>query len=305
MHLENQLGPSGNPLGASRGSDERHVTGGSTAQERRIALLRDKLVIRCNDEHDNVMDDRRCARPGLGALDPFVFGKIRSDFEVLIFDAVLWPDGRDREFILFLYREDQVRFTDGPAGDKLARRRQILVLSPGTTLIDPGQQSFALLIRETAVVGEFGIVGIGEPGGHAPFLHGFTDAFGPGTGIVISKKSHGANLTLPVTFLAVLLQNTRDIPAEGHAGICLWNGGAGNDAAGHRTDGLTHQLAGQHFIQGNGQITPRRLRAFVTNANLVVDSTVIANRAFVVEDAHGVGGYILGAPDTRDFEAAW
>lgn len=25
--------------------------------------------------------------------------------------------------------------------------------------------------------------------------------------------------------------------------------------------------------------------------------------AFVVEDAHGVGGYILGAPDTRDFEA--
>jgi GNAT superfamily N-acetyltransferase len=63
-------------------------------------------------------------------------------------------------------------------------------------------------------------------------------------------------------------------------GICLATGAGGDDASGLYRD---PQLLGHVYAAPYAQLSPRTV--------------------FVVQDANGVGGYIVGVPDTRDFEA--
>jgi len=62
--------------------------------------------------------------------------------------------------------------------------------------------------------------------------------------------------------------------------ICLATGAGGDDASALYRD---PQLVGHVYAAPYAQLSPRTV--------------------FVVEDADGVGGYIVGVPDTRDFEA--
>jgi GNAT superfamily N-acetyltransferase len=63
-------------------------------------------------------------------------------------------------------------------------------------------------------------------------------------------------------------------------GICLATGAGGEDASALYRD---PKLVGHVFAAPYAHLRPRTV--------------------FVVEDANGLGGYIVGAPDTRDFEA--
>src|SRR5262245_29968827 len=87
-----------------------------------------------------------------------------------------------------------------------------------------------------------------------------------------------------MAFLTFILEDAGHLVAVSDGSGFPGPGSAGDQAAFYRRRRLGHLLAGQHFLDGLGQIVAFRLRPLVADAELIVDPALIANDALAIED---------------------
>src|SRR5262249_54199427 len=154
---------------------------------------------------------------------------------------------------------------------------------------------------EAAVVGETAMAGVGVPGRHALFADGLADGLRPGRGIAVSHQFEGTNLSRPVARLAIVLEDAGDLLAVGD-GLpfrrLLPRGRPAEGRAKDLGDRLRHRLAGQHVVDGLGQVVAGRPGPLDALAELVVDPAAVARGQAAVQD-EGFR-YALGPELVRD-----
>ena len=95
-------------------------------------------------EREDMVHDLPVPRPHLDRLNPFRFGEVRRDVEVLVLDHAV-----GRNLVLLLHLEDDVRLADGPAVRVDRRRRQVLRVALRRAGVRPRDQRL-LLVRRSA-----------------------------------------------------------------------------------------------------------------------------------------------------------
>src|SRR5262249_13930504 len=149
----------------------------------------------------------------------------------------------------------------------------------GAALVDPRQESFLVLLRQPAVILELTVLGFGQPRRHAVLGDHFLDGGGPRLDVVVVHERHRPDLAGTMAFLAVLLQDARYFLGVGALAGGLWLGGPGDDAAGDGRRRRAHVLAGEHLVDGLGQVAAAWFRAVVANAILIVDPALVTDLA--------------------------
>jgi hypothetical protein len=99
-----------------------------------------------------------------------------------------------------------------------------------------------------------------------------------------------------MTFLAALLQNRRDMLGECYRAVGLHFRRPRDEAAFDGHLGQRHFFAREHLFQGVNQESLRRLRPLITDAELIVDASLIADDAAGVEHErfrHALGAEFL------------
>ena len=93
---------------------------------------------------------------------------------------------------------------------------------------------------------------IGEPRRHATLVDHFANRFTPAHGVVVAGQRKRTDLAGAMALDAAILKQPRDLIGVGHFAVGrLWL--AADEAAHGLHLGLAHFLAGQEFVDGNGQ----------------------------------------------------
>src|SRR5258706_14103241 len=102
------------------------------------------------------MHDGAGAWQRFGSFDPFVLGPAWIDDKVPIIDT---PFGRYGE--LFFHPHDLIGLGNPPTFGPLPGGRKIGVVALGAAVIDPREQEFPLVVRQTRVILEMSVFWIG------------------------------------------------------------------------------------------------------------------------------------------------
>ena len=158
---------------------------------------------------------------------------------------------------LLVHRQHQIGLADPPAFGKLTRPREVLVVTLGTALVDPGEQRALVLRAKSAIIGKFAVTRIGVPGRHAVVADSFANGGRPGHCVVVVQQRHRPDLPGAMAFLAVLLQDTSNILAVCDGCVRLSWRLAPNSAPGHRCGWLRDGFAREDLVNGFCQVTSR------------------------------------------------
>ncbi len=171
VKLKLQAASGRNLLGRARGKDRRHVAR-RVAAELAVGIAGDSRTasLRRLHEHENVVDDRRVARPGLGRLHPDILGEAGGHSHRDVGHGALGGHG-----IALRNLEHDIGCADRPALGPLSRRRVTGTVARGRTLIHPRQEHGPFPGREPAFVGKLAVAGVGMPGRHPSVGHDLDD----------------------------------------------------------------------------------------------------------------------------------
>ncbi len=241
-------------------------------------IVRPEDVALGHHEGDDVVDHVGGAGVYLRAHDPLVLGEVGRDAEILVWYPAARRLGRHVERLR--HREHHVRLAQTPALGERERSGQVLVVTFRHPTGDPGQQRLAVLLRQRAVVRELAKERVGVPRRHALLVDDLANGVGPGHRVVVGQQRHRSDLARAVAFLTVLLHNAADVLGIRDGAFALGRRDAADEAAGHVGLRDSHGLAGQHLVEGGGQVTARRLAGTaVADAELVVDAALVDDRA--------------------------
>src|SRR5262249_6566836 len=122
------------------------------------------------------------------------------------------------------------------------------------------------------------------PRRHPVLVHDFPDRLTPGHGVVVAQERHRADLAGPVTLLAVVLNDARDLFRVGDLAGFLRLDGPCDEAARRLGGRRRHGFTGEHLAHGLCQIAARRLDAGEADTILVVDTAVISHLSVGVDN---------------------
>ena len=152
----------------------------------------------------------------------------------------------------------------------------------GRAVGDPvGDQPF-LIVGQVGVVAELAMIGAGVPGGHAAVANDLGNRLGPAGGLLIVGQGKRRDLTRSVAGDTMVAQEARDLLRIGHLAVARTA-----HAADPATDGLGlrhgDRLAGQQFLQRNGQVAARGSRPMHADRELVIDAAAVSDRPLRIQ----------------------
>ncbi len=148
------------------------------------------------------MHDAQVPGFSLRSLDPFVFGKIRRHFVVLVVN-----DSVSRNLERFVVHiEDFVGLRNGPAVGERRWLGQVRRITFGLTVFDPQTNQFFLFWTQPAIIGKVTMLRIGMPRWHPTFIDHFPNHFAPTIDLVIAGHREWPDLSVAVTFNAAFVE---------------------------------------------------------------------------------------------------
>src|SRR4029078_2694685 len=118
------------------------------------------------------MHNLAIAWASLSGLHENILFEVGLDFKILI---LVRPRSLERK--LLRHRDHDIRLADGPTVNELWRRWKVFRITLLRSTIHPGSYSVDLALRETAVIGEFMVLGICVPGRPLTFVGFSTNIF--------------------------------------------------------------------------------------------------------------------------------
>src|SRR5262249_14158982 len=168
------------------------------------------FLARFLNEDDDMVDDLAIAWSDLRRPYPLVLFEPGRNSVVLVRNDSL---GRNLDIILKL--DDRVRFPELPSRFKLWKGRQVFIVALRCTGVYPRRAGIDLGLRETPVILNVTVGGIGEPRRHRASNDLFFDRSGPRSDLCVREKRHRSDFTGPMTFSAAIVKDRRNVPGEG------------------------------------------------------------------------------------------
>jgi hypothetical protein len=156
------------------------------------------------------MDDPGIARHDHGSGEEPILVERRRDTEAPV--DVPAPS-RHREAAL--RPQHDIGRVQGARGRELASRRQVAGIALGGADGDPARDRGDLGGRHPPLAGEIPVAGNRLPRRHAPLLDRFENLVAAPVDVLVIGQRERRPATRPVTLLAMLLQQRRDVLAEG------------------------------------------------------------------------------------------
>jgi len=141
--------------------------------------------------------------------------------------------------------EHEIRRASERARAELAWRWEIARITLRCALLDPARDHRDLGVREAALADELAIALKGLPRRHGPLLHRSKNLVAPPVDMLVFDQLEGPAAARPVAFLAVPLEQARDVLVERHAY-------RGSGPTGHGRSGAS----GENGKQGEKQPEP-------------------------------------------------
>src|SRR5262245_25208157 len=148
-----------------------------------LAGLRQITMLRIAYGDNDMVHYAAIALTNFGELYVLVFGKVGRDGEIFVRDHAFRGNA-----VFGRHGQNHVRLAYLPAFGVIRAWRHILGIAFLRATIDPGGDRVNFLLRETRVVGEFAVSGIGEPGRHCARYDFFADRLGPGPNLLVVRK---------------------------------------------------------------------------------------------------------------------
>ena len=180
-------------------------------EELLLRLVLEVVRSRLADIGNNVVHHRAIGRRSLHILHPRVLGKARRNNHVLVVQ-----NARRRNRKRMRQLVDLVRLWNRPSLNEVDRRRQVLRVPLWGARIDPGSNGIDLRLRHRAIVLELLRMPILEPRRHGAGHHHTLHRRGPGPRLFVAQHRERCALSRPMTTLAVLLHDRRNILGKGH-----------------------------------------------------------------------------------------
>jgi hypothetical protein len=152
------------------------------------------------------MYDGAVGRPHFRRLHPRVPSKARRHDHMLIVD-----DSRRRNFEWFGQFENEIGLADLPAFEELHRRGHVSRVAFRCSRLHPGSYSVDLILRKRSGIRKFSVPRIGKPRRHLFRFHSLPNRCGPRPCLLVCQHRERPHFTGPVTHLAILLQNPRNL----------------------------------------------------------------------------------------------
>ena len=89
--------------------------------------------------------------------------------------------------------DDQIGLGNPPAFREARPLWKLRRVAFGNSVVDPFVDAAFFLVGEPAVVLEFSILGVGEPGRHSLVADHFTDRLGPADGVAVRCQREGSD----------------------------------------------------------------------------------------------------------------